>query len=93
MLLALLAVYLSLITGQIRSELVDAWMFQIQIFPIVAVGLFGVSDTAELAYICVAHVTSCRRSIQPDNLNLSIASAKTCVLTGTLLFILSGPSI
>lgn len=42
-LVVFLSVYLSIITGQIKSELLDKWMFQIQIFPIVAIGLFGVS--------------------------------------------------
>lgn len=43
-LIVLLSVYLSIITGQIKSKLFDAWMFQIQIFPIIAVGMFGVSS-------------------------------------------------
>lgn len=42
-LIVLLSVYLSLITGQIKSKLFDPWMFQIQIFPIIAIGMFGVS--------------------------------------------------
>lgn len=35
--------YLSIVTGQIKSELLDHWMFQILIFPFLAVLLFGVS--------------------------------------------------
>lgn len=42
-LFVLLAIYLALITGQIQSDCIDAWMFQIQIFPIIAIGAFGVS--------------------------------------------------
>lgn len=39
----LLAIYLSVITRQIKTDLTEAWMFEIQIFPIIAIGLFGVS--------------------------------------------------
>lgn len=42
---ALLAIYVSLVTRQIKTDLTEAWMFQIQIAPIIAVGLFGVSKT------------------------------------------------
>lgn len=40
---ALLAIYVPLVTRQIKTELTEAWMFEIQIAPIIAVGLFGVS--------------------------------------------------
>lgn len=44
----LLSIYSALITGQIKSDLINSWMFQIQIFPIVAIGLFGVSNISSL---------------------------------------------
>lgn len=40
---ALLAIYLTIVTRQIKSDLLEKWMFEIQIFPIIAIGLFGVS--------------------------------------------------
>lgn len=45
-LFVLLAIYLALVTKQLKTEWTDAWMLQIQIFPIIAVGAFGVSLTA-----------------------------------------------
>lgn len=42
---ALLAIYVSLVTRQIKTDWTEAWMFEIQIAPIVAVGLFGVSES------------------------------------------------
>lgn len=42
-LIVFLSVYLSIITGQIKSNFFDAWLFQIQILPIIAIGMFGVS--------------------------------------------------
>lgn len=51
-LLVSVAIYVSLITRQIQSELIEPWMFHIQIFPIVAIGLFGVSREYYLIVNC-----------------------------------------
>lgn len=40
----LFAIYVSLVTRQVKNAFTEAWMYEIQIAPIVAVGLFGVSD-------------------------------------------------
>lgn len=39
----LLAVYIPLATQMIKTDWTESWMFEIQIAPIIAVGLFGVS--------------------------------------------------
>lgn len=39
------AIYVSLVTRQIKNQFTEAWMYEIQIAPIVAVGLFGVSES------------------------------------------------
>lgn len=49
-LLTFLAVYLALVTRQFKSEWTEAWMFQIQIFPIIAVGVFGVRASRFVSY-------------------------------------------
>lgn len=41
----LLAVYLTIVTRQIESDLLEKWMFEIQLFPIIAIGTFGVSKS------------------------------------------------
>lgn len=51
----LLAIYVALVTRQIKTDLTEAWMFEIQIAPIVAVALFGVSDFTNLFYIIIAN--------------------------------------
>lgn len=43
-LIGLLAVYIALITNQFRLAIIDKWMFEIVISPIIFVGLFGVSS-------------------------------------------------
>lgn len=48
---ALLGIYVSLVTRQIKTDLTEAWMFQIQIAPIIAVGLFGVSKKTKSIFI------------------------------------------
>lgn len=42
-LFSLLAIYLAFVTKQIKSDWTEAHMFHIQISPIIAIGVFGVS--------------------------------------------------
>lgn len=46
----LLAIYGSLVTRQITNDWSEAWMFEIQIAPIIAVGLFGVSESQNIFF-------------------------------------------
>lgn len=39
----MLAIYFPIVTRQIKSDLLEKWMFEIQILPIIAAAIFGVS--------------------------------------------------